>query len=101
MQDKIIQVKPTLYVKVTLNVTLTNSYCQQNLEKRPAQYYFYFERTFKKWDYFMFQWANFVRSKNIVNFTKNFFEEAVCAGIKMRKYITSQVSIIRYSTTGK
>ena len=79
MQNKIMQIKPTLTAKVTLN---TNSYCQQKQEKRPAQYYFYFERTFKRWDYFLFQWANFLRSKNIVDFTKTFF---IRGCVRMRK----------------
>ena len=39
------KIKPTLNVKITLDV---NCLCQQNQEQCPAQYYLYFVRTFKK-----------------------------------------------------
>ena len=43
------KIKPTLNVKITLDV---NCLCQQNQEQCPAQHYLYFVGTFKKWDHF-------------------------------------------------
>ena len=48
MPNKRMQIKPTLNATIALSV---NCYCQENQEKCLAQYYFYFECTFKKSDY--------------------------------------------------
>ena len=68
------QIKPTSNVKRTL---IINYYCLENQEKCPAQYYLYFERTFRKWVYFVWMSLFFTIILNNINFTRAFFLKKV------------------------
>ena len=63
MQNRKMQIKPTLNVKIALNFTANASKC-------PAQHYLYFERSFRKWDYIYL---------NGLIFNKNVFFKRECA----------------------
>ena len=53
-------IKPTLNIKITLNVTCQ---CQQNQEKCPAQHYLYFEHIFREMGLFLSECAFFKDQK--------------------------------------